>query len=225
MLKSPKLLALTLLLVMAVTAVMGPMHTSAATYSADDRDKVAKLCATKTGISQSSKDNEDQKVLGACEAGYFIGIEHPADSSPCSDSYSGDSKALHACKSIGFPLGKTDPLKIKPSGSATPGTKTPSCDGSSCAPTPTGAGQNCDENQCDLINLYVNPTIRILSILVGLVVAASLVLGGVQYAASSGDPQKVSAAKSRITNTLMAFFAYAFLYAFLNFLIPGGVFR
>jgi hypothetical protein len=105
------------------------------------------------------------------------------------------------------------------------GGKGPDCTGSSCDATPTGQGQNCTDNHCDLVALYVNPTIRILSIIVGLVVAASLVMGGVQYASSSGDPQKTSAAKSRITNTLLAFLASAFMYAFLNFLIPGGLFH
>lgn len=99
------------------------------------------------------------------------------------------------------------------------------CEGSECADTPTGQGKNCDDKQCDLVALYVNPAIQLLSITVGLVVAASLIMGGIQYTTSSGDPQKTSAAKGRIQNTLMAFLAYAFLYAFLNFLIPGGLFN
>lgn len=85
-------------------------------------------------------------------------------------------------------------------------------------------GHCTSDNNCDLIRLYVNPFIRLLTIVVGLVVAASLVLAGVQYSASGGDPQKTSAAKSRVSNTLLALFAYAFMYAFLNFLIPGGIF-
>lgn len=91
-----------------------------------------------------------------------------------------------------------------------------------------GGGQpgHCtDSNNCDLVALYVNPFIRVLSIIVGLVVAASLIMGGIQYSAAGGDPQKTSAAKNRITNTLLAFLAYAFLYAFLNFLVPGGIFN
>lgn len=105
------------------------------------------------------------------------------------------------------------------------GNKGPQCTGSSCQGTPTGSGKNCDDSHCDLVALYVNPFINVLSVIVGLVAAGSLVLGGIQYTASSGDPQKTSAAKTRITNTLLAFVAYAFLYAFLNFLIPGGLFR
>jgi len=100
----------------------------------------------------------------------------------------------------------------------------PSCEGSECTATPTGQGKNCDDKNCDLVALYINPFINLLSIVIGLVVAASLIMGAIQYTASSGDPQKTSAAKSRIQNTLFAFLAYAFMYAFLNFLIPGGLF-
>lgn len=99
------------------------------------------------------------------------------------------------------------------------------CVGAGCPATPTGQGSNCDNNHCDLISLYINPGIRLLSVIVGLVVAGSLVFGGVEYAASSGDPQKTSAAKARITNTLIAFLVYAFMFAFLNFLVPGGLFN
>jgi|GEM_PF-2763363 len=96
--------------------------------------------------------------------------------------------------------------------------------GPSSGPTPTGQGQNCDDSSCDLISLYINPAISILSVIIGLVCAGSLIMAGIQYTSASGDPQKVGAAKTRITNTLLAFFAYLFLYAFMNFLIPGGLF-
>jgi hypothetical protein len=87
-------------------------------------------------------------------------------------------------------------------------------------------GEHCSDgsDNCDLVKLYVNPLIRVLTITVGLVIVASLIMGGIQYTTSSGDPQKTGAAKSRIQNTLLAFFAYAFMFAFLNFLVPGGIF-
>ncbi len=78
---------------------------------------------------------------------------------------------------------------------------------------------------CDLISNYVNPSITLLSILFGLIAAASLISGGIQYTASEGDPQKASKAKSRMVNTVFAILAYAVLYGFLQFLVPGGVFN
>jgi hypothetical protein len=80
-------------------------------------------------------------------------------------------------------------------------------------------------NQSDFIGKYINPAIDLFSLSFGLVATISIILGGIQYSASEGDPQKATAAKSRISNTIIAIFAYLFLYAFLQFLIPGGAFQ
>ncbi len=91
-----------------------------------------------------------------------------------------------------------------------------------CPTTSSGA---CGSSSCDLVTQYINPAIDILTIIFGLIAAISLIVGAIQYSASAGDPQKASAAKHRISNTIIAFFAYAFLYSFLEFLIPGGIFK
>lgn len=83
----------------------------------------------------------------------------------------------------------------------------------------------CNGDRCDLIKNYVNPFITLLSALVGLVVVMSLIMGGIQYTASEGDPQKAANAKNRLQKTVFAFVLYIFLYALLQFLIPGGIFR
>lgn len=80
-------------------------------------------------------------------------------------------------------------------------------------------------NGCDLVAKYVNPTIRLLTYVFALIATISIIMGGIQYAASTGDPQKVTAAKKRITNTIIAIVAYFFLYGFLQFLVPGGIFN
>ena len=66
--------------------------------------------------------------------------------------------------------------------------------------------------------------INFLSAMVGVAVVISIIVGGIQYTTSSGDPQKVSAAKKRILNAVVALLAFIFMYAFLQFLIPGGIF-
>lgn len=80
-------------------------------------------------------------------------------------------------------------------------------------------------DQCDLIGKYVNPIINVLAISFGLIATISIIAGAIQYTASEGDPQKSAAAKSRITNTIIAVVAFLLLFAFLEFLIPGGVFN
>jgi hypothetical protein len=87
------------------------------------------------------------------------------------------------------------------------------------------ADTTCTKSSCDLIAKYINPSINILSVLFGLIVVISIILGAIQFITSEGDPQKASRAKDRITNTLLAFFAYVLMYGFLQFLIPGGIFQ
>lgn len=83
----------------------------------------------------------------------------------------------------------------------------------------------CSSNKCDLIANYLSPTIKLLAAVFGTVAAISIIMGGINYTTSEGDPQKAGRAKSRITNTVIAVVAFLFLYAFLQFLIPGGIFN
>jgi len=92
------------------------------------------------------------------------------------------------------------------------------------------AGQNfaingqaaCEDAAC-IIDRYVNPGIALLSATVAVIIVISIVVAGIQYSAAGGDPSKVGAAKSRIGKSLAALFFFFFLYAFLNYIVPGGV--
>mgnify|MGYP003612908130 FL=1 len=59
-------------------------------------------------------------------------------------------------------------------------------------------------------------------IVIGSVIA--LAAAGVQYSAAAGDSGKIAEAKKRISSVLMALLAYFFLFAFIQWLVPGGVF-
>lgn len=65
--------------------------------------------------------------------------------------------------------------------------------------------------------------IQFLSYGVGLVVVGSIIVGGIQYSASRGDPQATAMAINRIRSSLIALIIYIFGYAFLNYLLPGFV--
>ncbi len=80
----------------------------------------------------------------------------------------------------------------------------------------------CPKGQC-IIDDYINPAIKTLAAIVGVAVTISIVVGGIQYASSGDDPQKVSAAKSRIIKALLTLIGFFFLFAFLNYIIPGGI--
>ena len=65
--------------------------------------------------------------------------------------------------------------------------------------------------------------IQFLSYGVGLVVVGSIIVGGIQYSASRGDPQATAQAINRIRSSLIALLIYIFGFAFLNYLLPGFV--
>ena len=80
----------------------------------------------------------------------------------------------------------------------------------------TGDSQKIYDRLTQLINF--------LSAIVGIVVVGSIILAGIQYSSASADPQKISAAKDRIRNAVIALVAYLFIFAFLTYLVPGGLF-
>lgn len=64
--------------------------------------------------------------------------------------------------------------------------------------------------------------IRFLSAGVGLVIVGSIIVGGIQYTGSRGDPQATAMAVNRIRSSLYALLLFIFAYAILNYLIPAG---
>jgi hypothetical protein len=99
------------------------------------------------------------------------------------------------------------------------------CSGGACNDDAANPSADCSKQSCDLVSKYVNPAINLLTLLFGLIAAASIILGAIQFSSSGGDPQKAAAARGRISKTVFAILTYAFLYAFLEFLIPGGIFN
>lgn len=67
--------------------------------------------------------------------------------------------------------------------------------------------------------------IKFLSFGVGLIIAASIIYAGIQYSASSGNPENSQNAKNRIINSLVGLVFYLLIFAFVQFLVPGGLFN
>ncbi|MEO8105473.1 MAG: hypothetical protein ABI602_04020 [Candidatus Saccharibacteria bacterium] len=74
-----------------------------------------------------------------------------------------------------------------------------------------------------LIDRYLNPFIKLLSVLVGLAVTFGIIYGGIEYTMSAGDPQKAQKGRKHIQDAVLALVSYALIFALLNFLIPGGI--
>lgn len=92
-----------------------------------------------------------------------------------------------------------------------------------CANTPDQKSiQNCVSK--NPITHQIQVIVNFLSIGVGLVVILMIIMGGVQYVAAGDSPEALKNARARITNALIALVVYIFAFAFLQWLIPGGLF-
>ena len=67
--------------------------------------------------------------------------------------------------------------------------------------------------------------IRCLSVGIGLVLVASIIYAGIQYASSTGNPDQTSAAKKRIQNAFVALIFYLLIFVMIQYLVPGGLFK
>lgn len=132
-----------------------------------------------------------------------------------------DHDAAHSAQQCQDAGGTWDDNKC--TGASTPSNSEPQfvkndCNGENIrAGAPEGSEEHC--GILDYLVLFIN----VLAGLVGVVVVISIIVAGIQYSTAGADPQKVSAAKNRIRNALIALFFFLFMYAFLNYLVPGGV--
>lgn len=105
---------------------------------------------------------------------------------------------------------------------AAPGGQIVTCNGGPTFGTTTVSGHNGQGENC-FVTKYIDPLVGVLGGLVGIFVAISIIIAGIQYSAAADDASKVAAAKGRIQKALIALLAYAFLLAFVNYILPGGV--
>ena len=87
------------------------------------------------------------------------------------------------------------------------------------APNAVDAAMKCSKIMTD----FVDPLLKFLAAGVGVIVVIMVIVGGVQYVTANGNPQAAQNARKKIINALIAFTTFIFLYALLEWLIPGGV--
>lgn len=89
-----------------------------------------------------------------------------------------------------------------------------------CGEYSSGVSDEDGQRLVDWINLIVN----LLSALTGIAIAGSVIFAGIQYSTAGGNPQASAQAKKRISQAITALLAYVFIYSFLQWLVPGGIF-
>lgn len=85
------------------------------------------------------------------------------------------------------------------------------------------SGLTLTKDNCGIVG-YIVMFINVLSAAVGVVIVIMIAVGGIQYTTSRDDPQMVNVAKQRIQNAVLALVFYLFAFAFLQWLVPGGIF-
>lgn len=78
-----------------------------------------------------------------------------------------------------------------------------------------------NNSDCGIIS-RINQIISFLALTVGVAAALGIIIGGIEYSSSGGDPKKTASGKSHITKAVIAVVLFGFLYTFLEFIIPGG---
>lgn len=77
-------------------------------------------------------------------------------------------------------------------------------------------------DNCEIIR-YIVVGINFLTALAGIAFVVSIMIAGFQYMTARDNAGQIQKAKSRIVMTLVALAVYIFMYALLNFLVPGGL--
>lgn len=86
-------------------------------------------------------------------------------------------------------------------------------------------GQVCDSCNGGAIYQILAGCLDILTILIGACAVIGIIIAGIMYINSAGDVARQTKAKRRIYEVIIGLCCYGVLFAFANFLIPGGVIR
>ena len=105
--------------------------------------------------------------------------------------------------------------------------------GTSLASTTCGKGDSqyttsidlgCSSQGNGILDLLFG-IIQFLSYGVGIVISASIIIGGLQYIGSQGNADNTNHAINRIRNSLIALLLYIFAYPILNYVLPTAVLK
>ncbi len=84
-------------------------------------------------------------------------------------------------------------------------------------------GQVCDACDGGAVYKIIAHIIKILTLIIGPLAVIGIIIVGIMYITSSGDPARQTKAKRKLIAITIGIGCFAVLFAFANFLIPGGV--
>lgn len=87
---------------------------------------------------------------------------------------------------------------------------------------PTCIVANDLTKECGIVGYIVKITNAVVAA-VAVIIVIMITIGGIQYSTAGGDPGAVAAARKRITDAVIALVIFIFMYAFLQWIVPGGI--
>ena len=84
-------------------------------------------------------------------------------------------------------------------------------------------GDNSEGENGTIYKLLIG-VLNILTAGIGIAAVGGIAYGALLYTTAENKPEQTKKAIGIITNVVIGLVAYALMYVFLNFLIPGGVF-
>ena len=118
----------------------------------------------------------------------------------------------------------------------TPSSATAACDNIGNTKCNNGCGVDTAIISCDNVDVTKGGTtnngvwsllltiINILTAGVGIAAVGGIVYGSILYTSAGGNADQTKKAIEFIRNVIIGLIAYALMFAFLNFIIPGGLF-
>jgi hypothetical protein len=109
--------------------------------------------------------------------------------------------------------------------SAAPGSVTPQGER-----TITGCGDiktsliKCDTTAGNPVQSLMLQVVNFLAVGVGIAVVGGIIWGGMLYASSNGDSARTKQGINVIVNAIIGLLLFIFMYAIINYLVPGGLF-
>lgn len=190
---------------------------------------VTALEAPDTGQAQCYREDDSGINRVTCN-GQFIDDFFAGDPPPCAR---GSCMQDERCYFIGGggtdEGGKRGPKCTEWRNNSDDDRGTPEDPGNSVPDNGAATGRfECSGDACvtdNPITKLLLTVVNFLSALIGIIVIAVIIVAGIQYTTSGGNPQAAAQAKKRIINAVTALVAFFFLFAILQWLIPGGIFK
>ena len=86
-----------------------------------------------------------------------------------------------------------------------------------------GGGCMSDDGKGSSIFTVLNIALQVLTWGIGIAGTFGIVISGIQYMTARDDPAQMTKAKNRIIHIAIGLVAYAVMWAFLQWLLPGGI--